>query len=40
MSNLTAAEQQALNDMEAALSAKENDGDSQAVEREITLLES
>lgn len=40
MSNLTAAEQQALNDMEAALSAKENDGDSQAVEREITLIES
>ena len=40
MSNLTAAEQQALNDMEAALSAKENSGDSQAVEREITLLES
>ena len=40
MSNLTAAEQQALNDMEAALTAKENDGDSQAVEREITLLES
>ena len=40
MSNLTAAEQQALNDMETALSAKENDGDSQAVEREITLLES
>lgn len=40
MSNPTAAEQQALNDMEAALSAKENDGDSQAVEREITLLES
>lgn len=40
MSNLTAAEQQALNDMEAALSAKENFGDSQAVEREITLLES
>lgn len=40
MSNLTAAEQQALNEMEAALSAKENDGDSQAVEREITLLES
>ena len=40
MSNLTAAEQQALNDMEAALSAKENYGDSQAVEREITLLES
>ena len=40
MSNLTAAEQQALHDMEAALSAKENDGDSQAVEREITLLES
>ena len=40
MSNLTAAEQQALNDMEAALSAKENDGDSQAIEREITLLES
>lgn len=40
MSNLTAAEQQALNDMEAALSAKENDGDSQEVEREITLLES
>ena len=40
MSNLTAAEQQALNDMEAAMAAKENDGDSQAVEREITLLES
>ena len=40
MSNLTAAEQQALNDMEAALSAKENDGDSQEVEREITLIES
>ena len=40
MSNLTAAEQQALNDMETTLSAKENDGDSQAVEREITLLES
>ena len=40
MSNLTAAEQQALNEMEAALSAKENFGDSQAVEREITLLES
>ena len=40
MSNLTAAEQQALNDMEAALSAKENSGESQAVEREITLLES
>ena len=40
MSNLTAAEQQALNDMEAALSAKENSADSQAVEREITLLES
>lgn len=40
MSNLTAAEQQALNDMEVALSAKENSGDSQAVEREITLLES
>ena len=40
MSNLTAAEQQALNDMEAAMPAKENDGDSQAVEREITLLES
>ena len=40
MSNLTAAEQQALNDMEAAMAAKENDGGSQAVEREITLLES
>ena len=39
MSNLTAAEQQALNDMEAAMAATENDGDSPAVEREITLLE-